>query len=645
MGAVYRAHDPRADRDVAVKVLHRLEERQLGRFAREVRALVALRHPNIVSVLATGEQGGYPYLVLELVRGRSLAKRLEQGPLPEREAAALLAKLAWAVDHAHAEGVLHRDLKPANVLLGVDDRPRVTDFGLARGLDGRGSLSASGVIMGTPGYAAPELLRGDHAAVGPATDVYGLGATLYAALTGRGPYETEADSPAELLIASARGRPTPPSRHGVDVDPDLERIVRRAMERRPAHRYKTAAAFARALEAWLAETGPGGRRSGRRSRRRIVVAGFGLAVAAGLGAALLPGAGPEAGAASAASPSPPPSAPPSPPPTGASPTADVVAEARAAFEERRVQRAVELASRAIAAGDGGAEPYCVRSLARGWLGDAVGSLSDARAAVRLEPERAEAWQLLGVAQRSLGELDDSLATLDRAVGLDPGSAHGYAERGHTRMVAGDARGALADFDRALELDPDLVVVLYNRALIRQQAGDLRAALRDLDEAIRRDPDYRDAYNNRGLVRRNLGDAEGGADDFRRAIELDSEDSAAWLNLGYSLMDAGDLERARYVFRRGLELEPDAHPALWLALANVCRGLNDVEGMAAAVEQALRVDPDHVGALRYRGGLREATGDLEGALADYERALAVDPRDPRAPDLRRRRDRVAAALAR
>ena len=194
MGVVYRAWHLRLNRAVALKMLlagpcARPEE--LERFLRESQAVAGLGHPNIVQVYDMGDVEGRPYFTMELVEGGNLADQIRGVPQPAHQAAARVATLAEAIHAAHQSGIVHRDLKPANILLTRDGTPKVTDFGLARRLEGDGGLTLSGVPVGTPSYMAPEQARGKRQAIGPATDVYALGAILYELLTGRPPFRAE----------------------------------------------------------------------------------------------------------------------------------------------------------------------------------------------------------------------------------------------------------------------------------------------------------------------------------------------------------------------------------------------------------------------------------------------------------------------
>jgi serine/threonine-protein kinase len=165
-----------------------------ARFQREAEAVAGLRHANIVQVYDVGDHEGCPYFTMELLEGGSLAQTLAGAPQPARQAAALLATLAEAVQVAHRGGIVHRDLKPANILLTPDGTPKIADFGLARHFDEGPALTLSGTRLGTPSYMAPEQVIGKAGTIGPAADIYALGVLLYEMLTGRPPFRGETAS-------------------------------------------------------------------------------------------------------------------------------------------------------------------------------------------------------------------------------------------------------------------------------------------------------------------------------------------------------------------------------------------------------------------------------------------------------------------
>jgi serine/threonine protein kinase len=256
---VYRAHDPTLDRDVAIKVLHphlardpRLQER----FVREGRALARVRHPNVVQVYDAGEVAGQVYLAMELVPGRPLADLVRDHPLDPDDALPLICQVASALDALHAAGLVHRDVKPANILV-ADEGPDaygagravLLDLGIASTADGT-AVSVSGSIVGTPGFLAPEQVEGGP--IGPWTDVYQLGATAYAALAGRPPFEGDT---ARVLYAVAHLPPPDLAAARPDLPPHIARAVARALA-------KDRAAPARA-----------GRGLRRRAERRHIGAG------------------------------------------------------------------------------------------------------------------------------------------------------------------------------------------------------------------------------------------------------------------------------------------------------------------------------------------------------------------------------------
>ncbi len=248
MGVVFRARHLRLGRLVALKMTlagSYAGPHERERFRREAEAIAALRHANVVQVYDVDHWAGRPYFTMELIDGGSLAQRLTGTPQPARQSAALLATLAEAMHAAHQGGIIHRDLKPANILFTPDGTPKVTDFGLARRLEGGAGLTLSGVPLGTPSYMAPEQARGQSRAVGPAVDVYALGAILYELLTGRPPFRAE--TPAETVQQVVDQEPVPPARLNAKVPRDLETVCLKCLQKEPQGRYASAAALAEDL--------------------------------------------------------------------------------------------------------------------------------------------------------------------------------------------------------------------------------------------------------------------------------------------------------------------------------------------------------------------------------------------------------------
>jgi WD40 repeat protein len=251
MGVVYLAEQPSLRRNVAVKMIGRLEGQEVARarFRREAEAIARLQHPNVLSIFEVGEHDGRPYLVLEYLDGGSLADRIDAGRVAPARAAGLVAVLARAIHHAHKQGVVHRDLKPGNVLFTRDGTPKIADFGLARALDSQVRLTHSEQIVGTPAYMAPEQAGKDHAAVGPAADVHALGVVLYELLTGRLPFQGA--TPLDVALAVQSTDPPPPRRLDPSVPRDLETICLKCLRKEPARRYASAEMLADDLERYL----------------------------------------------------------------------------------------------------------------------------------------------------------------------------------------------------------------------------------------------------------------------------------------------------------------------------------------------------------------------------------------------------------
>jgi len=642
VGAVFRATDVRDGREVALRCLAAPDPHARRRLVQEAKALSRLRHPNIVSILDQGETAEGSWIALELVRGGSLQERLEQrGPLAPREAARLVADLAAGLAHAHAAGVLHRDLEPANVLLPADGGPpRLTDFGLAGfTLDGAlNRLTKAGTLMGSPGCRSPEEAAGDPAAIGPATDVYGLGAVLYAALSGRPPIEGDTMSHAP---------PGPTTR-----DAALDAIALRCLLKLPAERYPTVEALRAELQRYL--TGP------RRSQRAAaatdsrpvwlvgVVAVSALVIVTSVGALL---------SRRRAAPSPewPAAAPPTevaaaPTPAVASPTEVIVApptlavaHADAVAPTTEVVRvevppprrgfAIDMrtdwgATRAELDRALSLDPRDATKLAeRGWVrantGDLRGALSDCSRSIELDPRQALPHAIRGWVRGSLGDAPGARTDLDRALELDPRSASAHLLRG-VHLAEADPRQALQDLARALELDPSRGLARTVRGMLLNNGGDPKAAIADLDQALALDPQDARAWCYRGNAWLKLGDRRRAIADLDQAIQLAPSFGRAYFHRGLARERSGDRRAALADYDRSIELDPS------YAMAHTNRGgvranLGDVELGIADCNRALELDPRLVLAYEFRAKMRRRQGDPRAALPDVDKALELAPR--------------------
>jgi WD40 repeat protein/predicted Ser/Thr protein kinase len=287
MGVVYKARQLSLNRPVALKMIKSARfatADDVRRFQNESEAVARLDHPNIVPVFEVGQHEGQHYFSMKFVAGESLDKRPKEYLADPRRAAELVAKAAGAIHHAHQRGILHRDLKPANILIDADGQPHVTDFGLAKRVEGDSELTRSGAILGTPAYMAPEQASGKRGVVTTVTDVYGLGAVFYVLLTGSAPFG--GDSVIDTLEQVRERSPDSPTKRNPRAPRDLGVICLKCLEKDPRRRYASADALAGDLKHWLLgepiEARPVGR-AGRLwmwCRRRPVISGLAAALSA-----------------------------------------------------------------------------------------------------------------------------------------------------------------------------------------------------------------------------------------------------------------------------------------------------------------------------------------------------------------------------
>lgn len=251
MGVVFKARQKSLNRIVAVKMIlagQMASPMAVQRFYAEAQAAANLHHPGIVGIYEVGELDGRHYFSMEFVEGQSLADKIRDKPLPPADAARYMIQIAEAIDYAHERSILHRDLKPSNVLIDLTDRPRVTDFGLAKQLEGATQLTGADTLLGTPSYMPPEQAAAKHGQVNRTSDVYSLGAVLYELLTGRPPFV--AAQPIDIIMQVLRTDPVAPRLLNSKLPVDLETIALKCLTKEQSKRYPTAGELAADLKRW-----------------------------------------------------------------------------------------------------------------------------------------------------------------------------------------------------------------------------------------------------------------------------------------------------------------------------------------------------------------------------------------------------------
>ena len=624
MGTVFRARSPEGG-DVAIKMLTRLDASARERFDRERRLLASFTEAEgFVPLVDAGDSSAGPYLVMPLVPGGTLRSRLARGALGATATLELGKALAAALGKAHERGVVHRDLKPENILFAADGRPLVADLGLAKHFDREAlgasrsvSLSRDGMLRGTAGYMAPEQLQ-DAKRVGPAADVFGLGAILYECLSGRPAFA--GDSVLDVVALACQGRFEPLATVAPEVPRWLAAVVERALASSPGERHEDALALGRALA-----RGP--------TRPAWPLAGATLALVLILAA---PGAW-----WLAHDPAPKPSRP-APPPASRD-VDELMRRVRDALARNDCGAAIEDATRAIALDPRRVDAFVNRCAARMRLKDHDGALADANRAVELAPSESKFWANRGGILEERGEHERAIEDLTKAIDLSPDNPFHWTERAKARLAKGDPRGAYDDLTRALELEPGLSRAWQGRAETRGAMRDFDGALADANRAVELDPGDAMALATRALARQIKGDNAGAIEDATRSIELDPGDSRPWRVRGAARAETGDRAGAAADLRRFLELAPDDPLAPtareWLAgrdadgsaddlarSAERRRVEGDLDGSIADSTRAIALEPRRARLWISRSFARVGKGDVEGALADAEHAIELDPRD-------------------
>ena len=611
MGVVLEAWSEHLGRPVALKLLlpgAALDVELVLRLRREIAATARLQHPHLVAVLDAGEVGGAPWVALELVEGEPLSTRLaREGALPEREVARVGRALADALACAHDHGVLHRDLKPGNVLLDRQGRPRLSDFGLARLLDGEGRLTATGVALGTPAYMAPEQAEGGR--VDARTDVYGLGALLYELLTGARPFT--GPDPLVVLQGVLRRPPVRPRELRPEVDRELEALVLACLEKVPDRRPPDARTVRDRLDAWLVTPR---RRAGSEP---LLAAGAVLLVAVlGLGWLVVP-----AGSQGAPRPSlPPPSSLPAPPalPAWAGPLGTSASEAELCLASRRGE--AERLDRALLNPDQRAALELGDHLRRLYRGE-----SSLRELTFSQPSRP--WDELA----RVCQLEPSLAGREGFTAVlalrekFPRLALLRLILAHFHEVRGDSVAAGEELDRAVREGPNDPLIFAARGQHRATHGDLEGALADFRAAISAGEGAFAGRNARraGEVLMAMARLPEALGAFSEAIERAPADGLAWALRGRMRTLMGQLPAARQDLADA-RARGAAEADLWLLEGAILLGEGRPLEALPLLARAAEEDPLSLDPLEYRAQALIKLGGWEEALEAASATLARDP---------------------
>ena len=663
VGEVHRVRDQHLGRDVAYKILsskaRHMSSSDEARFLSEARITGQLEHPGIVPIYELGRrEDGSLYYTMKIVRGRTLAKAL-QGRDLHRRLALLPAFIdcCQAIAYAHNKGFIHRDLKPANVMLGTFGETVVLDWGLAREISPKAQDSQSrtlaGVVLGTPGYMAPEQAQGRSAQADARADVYSLGAMLYELLAGARPYGK--GPPLAILSRALMGPPQPPERLEPRCPLELSAVALRALSLKAEDRYSDAGALVADLQAFL--TGglvqayiysPIDRLKIWLKRRQKLLLMLLLCLLAGGGAWSL----------------------------------------RSQIETQRIQRVERLRLKAVlgevdallrkaalgGAGPGWFDAVAIRLISmaepqvaermvqatrasdpmvRGLAIQALAGMSPdiARPPLieRLDPQLEPDFNLRVSASRSLGILGDPLAeeplvkariasgrhspfwkaqTAYRMIPLpDPMpemDSTAWIWRGRKFQDKRLWREADAAYSEVLKRDPKDLRALINRSSTRKRLGDLKGAVSDLDRAIQIAPENSKSYHNRGLLLRRTGSLQDSLRDFE--IALEGKHRAVTLRARASTLAAlGDLEAARADLLAATELSPKISSNQSL-LAELALAEGRIEAAEFHYAQALQLNPDHSPSLIAQAQLQIYRETREEAGRNINRLMVLDPEE-------------------
>jgi serine/threonine protein kinase len=635
MGIVYEAHDPNMGRRVAIKRLisDDSSKAHMRRFQREARAVAALPHPHVVRIFEIADDEKGAYIVMAFVEGRSLQDRIrDEGPLSPKDAVRLSLALAQALHFAHGHGILHRDMKPHNVLLTTDGEPRITDFGVAKVANLRetfeaedpehnpftkpqaeASLTMTGHMLGTPSYMPPEQANGELRRMGPQVDVYGLGATLYAMLTGGPPFT--GDSLVELLYELFDTPAEAPSARNPEVDPALDEICLRCLAKEPEERYPSAEALGQALQAYLdtpftlvpapvpvpvaVPTPGGGSRSlGVGAIALTSLVGF-LVVGVMLGS-------PSGSSEVASSPPedsipllPPPSASSRPPPATGRPTPSASSVAPVPSAAPSASPVASPVKKSLDPAVGRLFQSAQEAVARGRFAQALTALDQA---VEQSSNAPEALGRRAQLRARLWDLSGALQDLDKTVARSP-TPKWLASRARLHRLAGRLKQAWEDAERALaacSTPAERGACRLERANTLIEEGRLDVARQELNRVEGLEAEDHGLAETRGL----LALAEGRTEEAVRQFAKSGNTLTALVGTGRALLAQGNSFDAERVLSQLLSIWPRALPGL-VERARAREKLRHRADARADWLLVLELEPGHPGAVEGLARLDDA----------------------------------------
>jgi tetratricopeptide (TPR) repeat protein/tRNA A-37 threonylcarbamoyl transferase component Bud32 len=667
MGVVFKARHKELRRVVALKVLRegrRSSEDHVRRFKREAQAVAKLQHPHIVRIHEFGHHAGQYFFTMDFVEGRSFEGFLQDAEREVRRGVEIVRDVARAMHFAHANGVIHRDLKPANILLDADGAPRITDFGLARNADQHSALTQEGELLGTPLYMSPEQVRGRVKEVDERSDVYALGVILYQHLAGQLPFM--AQTMVELQWKVVNEEPRSIRKANPVIEPALETIVAKCLEKRREDRYQTAGELADDLERWLAGEkikarglSTGGRilRRVRRNRAASVAACaiFALLLVAGaiVGVTEWRARRDEKRAAHERLVN-----------EADADTAQTARAAEALLETARAdvatrgyeaaRKSLEAAFARITEAEGagrgrGLAPEEVAAindrhglprLRRDYLELAAGAAAAEGAAglpraralleqlVALAPS-ADAWVSLARVRRDLGDDGAADDAIRRALALDPRSAAALRFRGDAFLARRRWKDAEEALTSALEARAgasadDLAAMQLARAIARYELEKDDLAREDLRQVLSAKPTEPLAFIYRGELALRAKDRAAAGRDFDQAIELAKESAEAHLHRGRFLLEEGEYARAREDLQLAIDADSPIEAYLWHGVASyyLADDTRAEEDLAKVAADAGADEPIVRAAWTWLGRLRRATRRGDGAIEAYEKAVGL-----------------------